>query len=214
MFIVLEGIDGSGKTTLSKAVAEYLPNAVYVSRKTLPDSNSFVTSQMKKVHDLMWTPNHGALDHLLPRDYWVFLQCTWYSMLQEFVIKPILESDKTVICDGWFYKFWARLEQQNYQYSYLETLFAHLIKPDKVILLNVPLDTIVERKKDFKQYEMGSHLDGEAGSFNKMISFQSNTYKNLSRYADEMNWNVVSLPTSNIENNTQKIISVINNWAE
>lgn len=164
---------------------------------------------MKSVHELMWTPNGGKLDHLLPRDYWVFLQCTWYTLLQNFVISPELALGKTVITDGWFYKFWARLEQQNFQYEYLNTVFSKILKPDKVILLDVPLDLVLQRKSDFKEYEMGSHLDGATGSFEKLVALQSATYDNLARYAKEFNWDVVSLPTSDVEANSQKILSII-----
>lgn len=207
MFIVLEGIDGSGKTTLAKAVAERYPNTVFISRKSLPSEKSFVSEQMAKVHELMWTPNHGALDHLLPRDYWVFLQRTWYTLLQEFVIEPELQAGKNVICDGWFYKFWARLEQQNYQFEYLETIFSAVKKPDKVVLLDVSVEEVLRRKQDFKEYEMGSHLDGKEGSIEKMIHFQATTHKNLKNYARKYNWEALELPTSEINVNVERVLS-------
>lgn len=89
MFFVIEGIDGSGKTTIAKQLVEKSNGKyLYVNRKSILGGDGFIQNQMEKVSQLMWTENNGELDHLLPVDYWINLQLTWYSLLQEFIIKP------------------------------------------------------------------------------------------------------------------------------
>ena len=114
MFIILEGIDGSGKTTLAQQVANQRPNTIYVSRKSISKENDFKATQQHKLFDLMWPDENGALEKTLPINYWIYLQCTWYTLLSELIISPLLQKGYDVITDGWYYKFWAKLEQEGF----------------------------------------------------------------------------------------------------
>ena len=210
MFISLEGIDGSGKTTLAKELAKKNDDLYFVSRKDLPSVDGFIKEQMRKVASLMWTSNHGMLDHLLPTDYWIFLQLTWYCLLYEFTIKPLIESKKNIVIDGWYYKFWARLELQNIDIKYLKVLFSHIPAPDHVILLDVNVEDIFLRKTGFKAYEMGSHITGQSeNTTTSFMEFQNGTFKNLKKYSSELDWDIVDLPSSDIECNCNKINEIL-----
>lgn len=198
MLVVIEGIDGSGKTTIANKLVNRSTDYYYCSRKTILEEDGFIKEQMKKVSSLMWTDNNGEFDHFLPVDYWINLQLTWYSLLQEFIIKPNL--NKLIIVDGWYYKFWARLEAQNIDIDYLKVAFKRIIKPDHVFLLSTDVKKIIDRKNDIKKYEQGSHigLQGNEG----FVAFQNITAKNLRKYAEAYNWTVI--------NNNDDIINTVN----
>ena len=214
-FIVLEGVDGCGKTTLSKKMVEIInsPDVVYCSRKTIMKNDPFIEEQMKKVASLMWTHNSGVLDHFLPKHYYIHLQAAWYSLLTSFVIKPLLQQNKTIVVDGWIYKFMARLLEQDATNDYLNTIFSHIMEPDLVLLLDVDVELIWNRKQDFKLYELGSHMGHEDPNKATFFDFQSRTWINLKDFCKNKSgfWKMVHLPTSDIWDNAELLLSHIQN---
>lgn len=207
-FIVLEGVDGCGKTTLCKKLVDIVnsPDFIHCSRKTIISDDPFIEEQMKKVSSLMWTANNGELDHFMPKHYSIHLQAVWYSLLIDYVVKPLLEQNKTVIVDGWIYKFIARLLQQNFRYDYLKTVFSHIPEPDLVLLLNVDIELIWERKTDFKLYELGTHLGHTNPNKNSFLEFQSKTWHHLQNFSKREDWSIVQLLTSDIKHNAQLLL--------
>ncbi len=208
-FIALEGVDGCGKTTLSKKVVEIINSSdvIHCSRKAIMSSDPFIEEQMKKVASLMWTQNRGILDHFLPKHYYIHLQAAWYSLLTNFVVKPLLEQNKTIVVDGWVYKFVARLLAQDATNDYLKTIFSHIMEPDLVLLLDVDIELIWNRKQDFKLYELGSHLGHENPNKATFLDFQSRTWINLKYLSNNESWKMVQLPTSDIGHNAGLLLS-------
>jgi dTMP kinase len=213
-FIALEGVDGCGKTTLSKKMVEIIDSSdfVYCSRKTIMNHDPFIEEQMRKVASLMWTHNSGILDHFLPKHYYIHLQAAWYSLLTKFVIKPLLKQDKTIIVDGWIYKFMARLLQQDSTNDYLRTIFSHIMEPDLILLLDVDIELIWSRKQDFKLYELGSHLGHENPNKTTFFDFQSRTWHNLIEFSKNQNWKMVRLSNSDVRHNAHLLLSHINEF--
>src|SRR5690348_6667019 len=109
-FVVLEGIDGAGKTTLSSAVAASSPhlNMVFCPRRGIATSPSFAEKCMKDLAAILWPGGSISFGHLLPPHYWLSLHTAWYSLLSEFVISPLLENKHIVVVDGWHYKHTAK----------------------------------------------------------------------------------------------------------
>lgn len=210
-FIALEGVDGCGKTTLSKKIVEIVnsPDVIHCSRKTIMSNDPFIEEQMKKVASLMWTHNSGVLDHFLPKHYYIHLHAAWYSLLTNFVIKPLLEENKTIVVDGWIYKFIARLLEQDASNDYLKTIFSHIMQPDLVLLLDVDIEAIWKRKQDFKLYELGSHLGHENPNKATFLDFQSRTWINLRDFSKNEGWKIVRLPASDIGYNARLLLSHI-----
>ena len=88
MFISLEGIDGSGKTTQAKLLAEELGSAAVLVRE--PGG----TPASERIRELLADP-------AIPLDRFseLLLFCAARAQLIEEVIHPALERDATVICD-------------------------------------------------------------------------------------------------------------------
>lgn len=208
-FIVLEGVDGVGKTTLaSKLNSEQ--EFVHIKRKQISQTNDFVDSQMLKHNKLLWTED-GSLDHLLPTTYWIFLQSAWYILLTKFVIEPLLNEGKNVIVDGWCYKLIARLALQGEDMEYVNNIFKPILKPDLVLLLNVDLEIIWERKKEYRAYEFGKFKDSNKKEQKKdFIEYQKDTYRNLREMSENTtNWCVVDLKDYNVEKSAKVLKEVI-----
>lgn len=208
-FIVLEGVDGVGKTTLASKL-NLEEEFVHVKRKQISQINDFVDSQMLKHNKLLWTED-GSMDHLLPPCYWISLHAAWYILLTNFVIEPLLKEGKNVIVDGWYYKLKARLALQGEDMEYVNNIFKPIVKPDMIILLNVELEKIWERKKEFRAYEFGKFKDSSTEEQkSSFIEYQTNTYKNLEKMASlGENWRIVNLEDYNIEECTKIVKKVI-----
>ena len=210
-FIVLEGVDGVGKTTLASKLGN-MNEFVHVKRKQVSEVHEFIDSQMLKHNKLLWTED-GSMDHLLPTTYWITLHAAWYILLTNFVIEPLLNEGKNVIVDGWYYKLKARLFLQGEDMQYVNNIFKPILKPDFVILLNVELEKIWERKKEYRAYEFGKFKDSNTEEKKEsFIKYQSDTFMNLKKMANEdSKWTIVDLKNYNIEECTELIKNIILN---
>jgi thymidylate kinase len=194
-FIVLEGTDGSGKSTLSQSIADSqydLDRIEFCSNKKIPKDPTFVEKSMTNIASLLWPKENTSFDHLLPPQYWLYLQATWYSLLYEFVISPKLKEGRTLIIDGWYYKFMAKLLARGFDYDYLNMIFSHIKPPDAVILLELDIEAVWERKKDFRLHEMGLHHSYPELGKSSFIDYQSKIFDCFKLIARKNNW--VTLP--------------------
>lgn len=194
-FIALEGTDGSGKTTLSRSVADSLSNLgiEYCSKKEIPRNPTFVEKSMGNIAALLWPEENTSFDHLLPPQYWLYLQATWYSLLYEFVVVPKLKDGRTLIIDGWYYKFMAKLLVRGFDYDYLDAIFSHIPPPDAVILLEPDIEAVWNRKKNFRLHEMGLHHPYPELGERSFIDYQSKILSYFQFIARKQHWITLSL---------------------
>ena len=87
MFISLEGIDGSGKTTQARRLAEALPNSLLVREPGGTDTG-------ERVRELIKDPGL-AVDPLAE----LLLFCAARAQLVNDVIVPAREEGRIVVCD-------------------------------------------------------------------------------------------------------------------
>ena len=202
-FIVIEGIDGSGKTTIAREVARRLggKHSAYVSRKTMPEGTGFVHAQMSSLAYLLWDGAGGHEDNLLPESYWVHLQAAWYAAFSQHVLEPaVLQS--SVIIDGWWYKLRAKLIASGREEEWLETLFRHVPEPDHVVLLDVNVEDVWHRKRGFAPSEMGLHSGEEHLGRESFLRLQCAAAEELLKLADRLNWSVVQVGAGETEEST------------
>lgn len=106
-FIVVEGIDGSGKTTIINKLKEKLP--AYAKRELVfvrnPMNSDYFSSAFKNYHAVRCR-YEGCTE--LQRS--LFLADLMYTNTE--IIKPALERNATVIADRWYHSFFV------YQYFY------------------------------------------------------------------------------------------------
>jgi thymidylate kinase len=213
LLISLEGIDGSGKTTLSRKIGAALEGAgaTCCSNKEIVEDGSFVQDAMEKIASLLWPKEHTTFDHVLPLEYWLSLQVAWYSLLDRFVVSPRLARGDILIMDGWYHKFMAKLLLRGCRFEYLSTVFEHITRPDLVILLDVDVREVWKRKKDFRPHELGLHHHyGELGE-SSFVDYQSNIFAQMSFLAGELGWRRIRLDvTAPIEENSQLLVDTIN----
>jgi dTMP kinase len=141
LFIVLEGIDGSGTTSVSRQVTKELEN------KRVP---------------VVWTrePSDGPIGRLmrqvlkgdLPLDkratIGLFVADRWWHV--DHIVKPALAAGKVVICDRYAYSTWV-YQQDAWKPSLLREIMADLLAPDSVFVLDCPVQEAQRRKTPDKE---------------------------------------------------------------
>ena len=164
IFIVLEGTDGSGKSTQYTLLKERLEQtghdvvAMQFPRYNEP-SSYFVREYLKG--------NYGGVDEVGPYTTSLFYALDRYQASME--IKKALEAGKVVLCDRFTpanmahqgTKF-ANAEQRRGYFVWLDNLEYEVLgipRPTLTMVLYTPLDIILERLKNREQSSTGIKKD-------------------------------------------------------
>ena len=123
--IVIEGIDGAGKTTIAKYLANTLISkgfkAIYTREPYHPQIIKLLENKGKEL---------GAIMEAL------LLAADRYLHIQE-VIKPHLEVGYYVICDRYYYSSLAYQTARGADINWIRTINFFIIRPDVSIYLDV-----------------------------------------------------------------------------
>ncbi|MGH3697295.1 MAG: dTMP kinase [Pseudonocardiaceae bacterium] len=170
VFCVLEGVDGTGKSHLAKAICKHvdelgLTNTVVAPKDDPIELSSFwANDRLRRMHRLTWSYDHEEPVWTYSRQYWLFSLLAWYTLFHEQYVAPQLAAGRTVVTDGWYFKHQARFHLSgDEQFKTLaDYTLRTLPQPDVVILLDAPLTQIAERKE-------GMSKPSEHGAFDKGV---------------------------------------------
>ena len=186
--IIIEGIDGSGKTTLAKELSKRITNSIFLSKKTIDANTEFQKNFMDMIKFPLWNNKSNNIDEI-DEESWMYLHMLWYHMVQEFVLKRYLKSSLDyIIMDGWYYKFLARhMVNDKMNIELVLSLFSRLFKGDTVIMLDVSPNICYQRKGHPSPSECGihKHMQKEYDDYVSFCSYQhevSLALKSLDKY--------------------------------
>nr|WP_307599906.1 hypothetical protein [Variovorax boronicumulans] len=207
MFVSIEGIDGSGKSsTVNWLSAE--GGIEKIQKKNAIIENGFINDQYSAIRAANYPAGNGEYDHLMGSTYWIYMQCVWYSLLYEHVIKPKIRTGKTVVVDGWTYKFRAKVLREIEDKEIINRAFSLIPDPDMVVMLDVDPTLALSRREKFTHYEAGSH-SGQEFSKESFIHFQRHIRKHLIEQSTG-NWAIVPVNEAmSLPEVGQAILSVI-----
>lgn len=163
MFITLEGPDGSGKSTQTQALAEYLRAGgldIYVTREP---GGTTIGDQIRQI----------LLDHgnqtMLPRTEILLFVAARAQHVEE-VIRPRLQSGQVVLCDRYID---STLAYQGYGYErdvawlrQLNTYATDELLPDLTLLLDLDAETGLSRRSQDGEW---NRLDAYALAFHQRV---------------------------------------------
>ncbi|MFD5326761.1 dTMP kinase [Streptomyces sp. NPDC127092] len=201
MLIVLEGIDGSGKSTVARLVAEELAlgAATLADKKSAGATDPATAARAAALRELIWSSPEEQGD-TCGAAHWILLIASWYAALAR--LRPELANDganagaddsTVAVMDGWYYRNIAKtLVREPLDAQWVESLFAPVPEPALTVLLDVDPDVAWSRRDTFKETELG-RWDGYTGPPRDAFrGYQSVVRRELLRMAAERDWLVLA----------------------
>ena len=165
--IVVEGIDGSGKSTQLHLLDKWLRGKgllVFTTEWNSSDVVKEITSKGKK--KLFLTPTTFSLLH-----------ATDFADRYERNIAPLLEAGYIVLSDRYSYTAFARDVVRGCSPRWVRKMYSFAVKPDITFYFQVPIDTAINRimvgRPKIKYYEGGMDLNLSNDPFESYRIFQS-----------------------------------------
>lgn len=179
--IVVEGIDGSGKSTQLHLLEKWLRYNGFEVFRTEWNSSEMVksiTSKGKKKENL--TPTTFSLLH-----------ATDFADRFERNILPLLRAGYFVLADRYIYTAYARDATRGCDPNWIRKVYDFAIKPDIAFYFRVPLDIAMDRilsgRPKLKFYEAGMDLNLSKDLYDSFRIFQSRIveqYEDMSKRED------------------------------
>lgn len=182
--IVIEGIDGSGKSTCAKNLAEKL-NSINI--KTIYTFEPTHSHYGAKLRDGMLSEDLDAEEELL-----LFVKDRKEHI--EYMIKPALEEGYFIILDRYFYSSIAYQGAKGIDINRIINMHKDfIIKPDIVFIFHLPIDIalnrIISKRGIADRFENETYLkkvDKIFHSFNEPFIYHIDTDKDIKIINDEL----------------------------
>jgi dTMP kinase len=165
--VVVEGIDGSGKSTQIRLLGKWLRSKllpVFMTEWNSSEMVKEITSKGKKKGRL--TPTTFSLLH-----------ATDFADRYERNIFPLLRAGYIVLADRYVYTAYARDIVRGCSPKWVRKVYDFAINPDAVFYFRVPVDVAVERilagRPKLKYYEAGMDLNLSNDQYDSYRIFQS-----------------------------------------
>jgi dTMP kinase len=177
--IVVEGIDGSGKSTQLSLLSQWLRSqriAVAFSEWNSSPLVRETTKRGKKKN--MFTPVTFSLIH-----------ATDFADRLERYIVPLLKAGAVVCADRYAYTAFARDVTRGVDRQWVRELYSFAVKPDLALYFRVPIDVSVDRllarRVKLKFYEAGMDLGWSTNPVESFRLFQGRVLEEYDRIVDE-----------------------------
>lgn len=167
MFLAIEGLDASGKNTVSLELVSYLQSlryrACHIDKNSCDfgDLDENTLRVIRNFHDTIYNQDPQEYYNQYEKTFWVTTQASWFNLVYSFGVRPRV-SDSIVVSAGWFYKFLAKYARKMQEIDWILDVFEAIPEPDVTVFLDVSPSVTVTRRDSFTKTETG-HLDGYVG---------------------------------------------------
>ena len=217
-FVVIEGIDGSGKTTIAHNISDLLNEkgckSIFINKKNTDICDDYIKKFMGNIRKSLWENLPTDPVGEVPEKAWLFLHSLWYTMMEEKVIKPLIEEYDYVIMDGWYYKFLARhLTNGEFNFDLSYSIIDTLTSGDYIYLLDIEPEECFKRRSDYKPSELGAHEVGKEdkgeSNLDKFVRYQSMVRSRFIDFGKKYGFVVVDTNNKGIEEVSEEIVNNI-----
>lgn len=200
--IVVEGIDGSGKSTQLRLLEKWFQSkdtSVFLTEWNSSETVRRITSKGKRKGRL--TPITFSLLH-----------ATDFADRYERNILPLLHAGYTVLADRYIYTAYARDIVRGCNPRWVRKVYEFAVKPDIVFYFKVPVDIAVERilsgRPKLKYYEAGMDLNLSNDPYESYRIFQSRIIDQYDSLASSENFTIID-GTMEIEESQRKLRDIV-----
>ena len=177
--IIVEGIDGSGKSTQLDLLRKWLVSQGYVVVFSEWNSSPIVKATTRRAKNRrLFSPMSFSLIHAAD-----FASRTYAQIL------PALQAGAVVLADRYVYTAYARDAARGVDRAWLRRVYAFAPKPTVAFYFDVPLDEAVRRiltgRPELKYYEAGLDLGLDPDPYESFRRFQGLIREEYARLVDE-----------------------------
>jgi dTMP kinase len=194
---VVEGIDGSGKTTQLSLVAKWLAangHRVFVTEWNSSALVKAATKSGKKKNSL--TPMTFSLLH-----------ATDFADRLAYKIIPPLKAGMIVLADRYTYTAFSRDVARGVHRQWVRDLYGFAVRPDLAVYFRTPidvsLDRLLARRVKLKFYEAGLDMGWSTNAVESFRIFQSKVLEEYDHLVEEFNLSVIDAAGSITEQQRQ-----------
>src|SRR5580700_9328114 len=201
--IVVEGIDGSGKSTQLYLLKRWLEIGGYRLHFTEWNSSPLVKSATRR----------GKQRRLLTPTTFSLLHAADFADRCERQIMPLLQGDYLVLADRYVYTAFARDAARGCSPRWLRNLYRFAPVPDITFYFRAPLDVAVKRimsgRPKLKYYEAGMDLGLSYDRSESFRLFQARILEEYDKMVDSDNFVVLdgTLPVNKLQKQMRDIVA-------
>ena len=182
---VVEGIDGSGKTTQLDLVAKWLTAGGHQVFVTEWNSSALVKAATKA----------GKRKNALTPMTFSLLHATDFADRLAYKIVPPLKAGMIVLADRYAYTAFSRDVARGVHRQWVRDLYGFAVRPDLAVYFRTPidvsLDRLLARRVKLKFYEAGLDMGWSANVTESFRIFQSKVLEEYDQLVDEFNLSVI-----------------------
>ena len=178
LLIVIEGTDGSGKSTQVNMLSQYIKEKSY----------GCTVSQWKTSRLISGVINEAKERNMLNTTTFSLLYAADYTDRLENEIIPALKAGFVVLMDRYIYTAYVRDSVRGHDINWVKNLYSYAPKPDLVFYLNVPQDELIKRliakNGALDYFESGRDIGLSTDIYNRFEIYQKrclDEYKKLSK---------------------------------
>ena len=200
--IIVEGIDGSGKTTQAMLLSHWLDSLGVPVFWTEWNSSQLVKATTKK----------GKKNNSLTPTTFSLLHATDFADRLSYKIIPPLKAGMVVIADRYSFTAFSRDVARGVDSEWVRQLYDFAIKPDIAFYFKVPISVSLSRllsvRQKLKFYEAGMDTGMSKDPVECFQLFQSKVLDEYDKMTDEFGFNVMDavLPIEVQQKNVRAVV--------
>lgn len=183
--IVVEGADGSGRSTQISRLGEWLEGCGYATAQVGLKRSTLVSEELDRAQQ----------GNVLGRITLSLFYATDFADQLENIILPALKAGLIVLADRYIYTLMARDMVRGMEETWLKNLYGMAVEPDAVFYLNVSPQELVQRtfsknaSLDF--WESGMDLGFSRDMFDSFLQYQNEVQKVFKRLQSTYGFTIV-----------------------
>jgi dTMP kinase len=183
--IVVEGIDGAGKSTQLMLLDRWLRARGYPVHFTQWNSSRLVRRSMRR----------GKKKNLLTPTTFSLLHAVDFADRLTYQIMPPLKAGMIVLADRYIYTAFARDVARGVHPEWVRAVYSFAFKPDLTIYFRVPIDVSLERllagRAKLKYHEAGMDLGLASDPVDSFRLFQSRVLEIYDSLSEEFEMRII-----------------------
>jgi len=165
--IVVEGADGSGRSTQIAMLVEWLEGGGHATTQVGLKRSSLVSEELDRAQE----------GNILSRTTLSLFYATDFADQIENIILPALKAGFIVLADRYIYTLMARDMVRGMDEAWLKNVYGIALEPDAVFYLNVPPEELVQRSfaknTALDYWESGMDLGLSRDMFDSFLKYQT-----------------------------------------